>query len=152
MTALRGRIGHFQYLALGFGTIIGSAWVILLGDWLGKAGPGGSVLGFVCGAVVVMTIGACYAELTARLPEAGSEFIYAHRAYGRRLAFCVGWFLVLYLVSVTIFEALVQDPSGSIRVIFFNQPYLRTALPAGRANSSPGWRASGAGWHHEERR
>jgi ATP-dependent DNA helicase RecG len=32
----------------------------------------------------------------------------------------------------TIFEALVQDDSGSIRVIFFNQPYLRTALPAGR--------------------
>src|SRR2546426_4359418 len=31
-----------------------------------------------------------------------------------------------------IFEALVQDDSGSIRVIFFNQPYLRTALPAGR--------------------
>ena len=32
----------------------------------------------------------------------------------------------------TIFEALVQDDSGSIRVIFFNQPYLRTAMPAGR--------------------
>jgi ATP-dependent DNA helicase RecG len=34
--------------------------------------------------------------------------------------------------GLTIFEALVQDDSGSIRVIFFNQPYLRTALPAGR--------------------
>ena len=30
-----------------------------------------------------MAIGACYAELTALLPEAGSEFIYAHRIYGR---------------------------------------------------------------------
>ena len=103
---LQGSIGYFQYLALGFGTIIGSAWVILLGDWLGKAGPGGSVLGFLCGGVVVMAIGVCYAELTARLPEAGSEFIYAHRVYGRNLAFTVGWFLVLYLISVTIFEAL----------------------------------------------
>src|SRR5262245_95236 len=34
--------------------------------------------------------------------------------------------------GLTIFEALVQDDSGSIRVLFFNQPYLRTALPAGR--------------------
>jgi len=34
--------------------------------------------------------------------------------------------------GLTIFEALVQDDTGSIRVIFFNQPYLRTALPAGR--------------------
>src|SRR5439155_22422943 len=34
--------------------------------------------------------------------------------------------------GLTIFEALVQDESGSIRIIFFNQPYLRTAMPAGR--------------------
>ena len=61
---LRGNIGPLQYLALGFGTMIGSAWVILLGDWLGEAGPGGAVLGFLAGGVVVMIVGACYAELT----------------------------------------------------------------------------------------
>ncbi len=103
---LSGNIGYFQFLSLGFGTMIGSAWVILLGNWLGEAGPGGAVLGFVSGALIVMTIGACYAELTALLPEAGSEFIYAHRVYGRGVAFTVGWFLVLYLISVTVFEAL----------------------------------------------
>jgi amino acid transporter len=103
---LRGEIGRFQYLALGFGTMIGSAWVILLGDWLGEAGPGGTVLGFVLGALVMVAVGACYAELTARLPEAGSEFIYAQRVWGRPVAFAVGWFLILYLVSVTVFEAL----------------------------------------------
>jgi len=103
---LRGNIGRFQYLALGFGTIIGSAWVILLGDWLGKAGPGGAVLGFLAGGIVIVLVGACYAELAARLPEAGSEFVYARRLYGRGLAFTVGWFLILYLLSVTVFEAL----------------------------------------------
>ncbi|HVW71311.1 MAG TPA: APC family permease [Steroidobacteraceae bacterium] len=103
---LRGNIGPLQYLALGFGTMIGSAWVILLGDWLGEAGPGGAVLGFLAGGVVVMIVGACYAELTGYIPEAGSEFVYAHRIYGRGLAFVVGWFLILYLLSVTVFEAL----------------------------------------------
>jgi basic amino acid/polyamine antiporter, APA family len=103
---LRGDIGRFQYLALGFGTMIGSAWVILLGDWLGKAGPGGAVLGFVTGGLMVVLVGACYAELAVYVPEAGSEFIYARRVYGRGLAFTVGWFLVLYLLSVTVFEAL----------------------------------------------
>ena len=34
--------------------------------------------------------------------------------------------------GLTIFEALVQDDSGVVRVIFFNQPYLRTVLTAGR--------------------
>lgn len=103
---LRGNIGRFQYLALGFGTMIGSAWVILLGDWLGKAGPGGSVIGFLAGGLIVMLVGACYAELAGYLPEAGSEFVYARRAYGRGLAFTVGWFLILYLLSVTVFEAI----------------------------------------------
>ena len=103
---LRGNIGFFQYLALGFGTIIGSAWVILLGDWLIKAGPGGAIFGFACGGAVMVVVGACYAELTTLIPHAGSEFIYAYEVYGRRVAFVVGWFLALYLVSVTIFEGL----------------------------------------------
>jgi basic amino acid/polyamine antiporter, APA family len=103
---LRGEIGHFQYLALGFGTIIGSAWVILMGSWLTKAGPGGTIVGFLCAGAVMIVIGACYAELTTQIPEAGSEFIYARRVYGRETAFVVGWFLALYLVCVTIFEGL----------------------------------------------
>ncbi len=103
---LRGRIGRFQYLALGFGTMIGSAWIILLGDWLAEAGPGGAVIGFLAGGIVVMLVGACYAELAGYLPEAGSEFVYARRVYGRGPAFTVGWFLVLYLLSVTVFEAI----------------------------------------------
>jgi ATP-dependent DNA helicase RecG len=32
----------------------------------------------------------------------------------------------------SIFEAVVEDASASIRVVFFNQPYLRTLLPPGR--------------------
>jgi amino acid transporter len=103
---LRGNIGFFQFLALGFGSIIGSAWVILLGDWLIKAGPGGAIFGFVCGGAVMVVVGACYAELTTLIPHAGSEFIYAYEVYGRRVAFVVGWFLALYLICVTVFEGL----------------------------------------------
>jgi amino acid transporter len=123
VATLRGNIGPLQYLALGFGTIIGSAWVILLGNWITKAGPGGAILGFLCGGVVMMVIGACYAELTTHIPEAGSEFIYAHRIYGRGVAFVVGWFLVLYLISVTVFEGLAL--AWIIEVVF---PDWKTAV------------------------
>jgi ATP-dependent DNA helicase RecG len=34
--------------------------------------------------------------------------------------------------GLTIFEALVEDDSGAIRALFFNQPYLKTVLAAGR--------------------
>ena len=93
--ALRGNIGPFQYRALGFGTIIGSAWMVLLRDWIAKASPIGAMLGFLCVGILMMVIGARYAELTTRIPEAGSEFIHAHRIYGHGVVFVVGWFLVL---------------------------------------------------------
>jgi basic amino acid/polyamine antiporter, APA family len=132
--ALRGQIGPFQYLALGFGTIIGSAWVILLGTWLTEAGPGGAIVGFVCAGVVMMLIGACYAELTAQIPQAGSEFIYALHFYGRRTAFVVGWFLSLYLICVTIFEGLAL--AWIVQVIF---PVSQSVAPHDAVATPASW-------------
>jgi amino acid transporter len=127
---LRGNIGFFQFLALGFGTIIGSAWVILLGDWLIKAGPGGAILGFACGGVVMVVVGACYAELTTLIPHAGSEFIYAYEVYGRRIAFVVGWFLALYLVCVTIFEGLALAWIVEVALPSWQSPAAQGAIAA----------------------
>lgn len=104
---LRGNIGLSQMFALGFGSIIGSAWVVVLGAWLNAAGPGGAIVGFLAGGFVVIIVGACYAELTTRLPEAGSEFIYALKVFGPNTAFVTGWFLALYFIVVAIFEGVV---------------------------------------------
>ena len=62
--------------------------------------------GFAAGGLVMMVIGYCYADLVGRIPEAGSEFIYAYRVFGPAVGFIVGWFLLLYLVGVTVYEAL----------------------------------------------
>jgi APA family basic amino acid/polyamine antiporter len=105
-SSLRKTIGKYQYFALGFGTIIGSAWVVVLGDWLRMAGPGGAMLGFLAGGLLMSLIAAVYAELTARMPEAGGEFLYAYRLFGPRTGFFVGWFVTLYLITVTAFEAV----------------------------------------------
>jgi basic amino acid/polyamine antiporter, APA family len=131
LAPLTGRIGYFQYLALGFGSIIGSGWVILLGDWLSRSGPGGATVGFVLGTAVMLTIGSCYAELSTRIPEAGSEFIYAHRLYGPGVSFVVGWFLVLYLISVTVFEGLAL--AWIVEVVFRS----RETPPLYRAFGAP---------------
>lgn len=103
---LAGRIGRFQLFALGFGSIIGSAWVVILNRWFAEAGPMGAVLGFVAGGIAVVCIGACYAELTARVPKTGGDFTFALAAFGPRLAFFVGWFTALGWISVTVFEGL----------------------------------------------
>lgn len=104
--ALRRSIGRFGYFALAFGTIVGSGWVVVLGDWLRLAGPGGTVLGFLAGGAVMTLVSALYAELCSRMPEAGGEFIFAYRLFGERTGFIVGWFVTLFLVAVAAFEAI----------------------------------------------
>lgn len=103
---LKGNIGRFQLFAFGFGSIIGSAWCVLVGSWLESAGPGGALIGFVAGGIVVACIGACYAELTSRIPVTGGEFSFVLSVYGRGLAFYVGWFIALAWICVAIFEGL----------------------------------------------
>jgi APA family basic amino acid/polyamine antiporter len=104
--ALKGNIGRFQLFAFGFGSIIGSSWCVLAGSWIASAGPGGAVIGFVLGGIVVACIGACYAELTSRLPMTGGEFTFVLHVFGRGLAFYVGWFIAFAWILVTIFEGL----------------------------------------------
>lgn len=124
--ALKGDIGRFQLFAFGFGSIIGSAWCVLVGGWLASAGPGGAVLGFVAGGIVVACIGACYAELTSRIPVTGGEFSFVLHVFGRSLAFYVGWFIALAWICVAIFEGLAiawlfeRLGSGVTDVVLYN--------------------------------
>src|SRR6185369_11469809 len=50
-------ISGSEFFALGFGTIIGVGWVIVLGDWLRQAGPLGAMLAFVAGGLVMVVVG-----------------------------------------------------------------------------------------------
>lgn len=93
------------FFALSFGSMVGSGWIILLGDWLRRAAPGGALLAFLAGGVLMGLVGCCYAELAARLPRAGGDFLYALEGLGRTAGFVVGSFITLFLVSMCAFEA-----------------------------------------------
>ncbi len=103
---LSANLGRFQIFAFGFGSIVGSAWCVLVGVWLGESGPGGTVLGFVLGGIVVACIASCYAELTARIPLTGGEFAFAKHVFGPLAGFFVGWFVALCWLCILIFEGL----------------------------------------------
>jgi APA family basic amino acid/polyamine antiporter len=104
--ALRTVVGRGGFFALAFGAIVGSGWVVVLGDWLKVAGPGGAALGFLAGALVMMLVALCYGELAARSSVAGGEILYALETFGRFPAFLVGWFFNLYALAVCAFEAI----------------------------------------------
>ena len=92
------------FFAFSFGSIVGSGWVVLLGEWLKLAAPGGALLALVAGGMLMAAIGLCYAELAARMPRAGGELRFALETLGDGVAFPVGWFLTLFLVAICAFE------------------------------------------------
>ena len=106
MNRLHRVLGAGQLFALGFGGIVGVAWVIGLGEWVGEAGPLGAILAFVLGGVITVLVGCCYAELLGLLPACGGEIAYAYHTLGAGACFAVGWLLVLANVVTLVFEAL----------------------------------------------
>src|SRR5580692_1507335 len=100
----RRTIGRSGFFALAFGSIVGSGWVLLLGEWLRVAGPGGAALALAAGGIFMALVGMCYAELAGRMPRAGAEFRYALDVLGRWPAWAVGWFLALFFVAMSAFE------------------------------------------------
>ena len=104
--SLQHTINPMQFLVLGFGSIVGTGWVVLLGGWLAHAGPGGAVVGIIMGGASMMLIAAMYAELASRLPLTGGEVTYVNAIFGKKFGFIVGWLLTLAYVSNLIFEGV----------------------------------------------
>jgi APA family basic amino acid/polyamine antiporter len=103
---LHRAIGRGGFFTLAFGATIGSAWIIVLGGWLGSAGPGGAIVGLLTGAIVTVMVATCYGELASRFTAAGGEILYTLETFGRLPGFLVGWFLTLYAVAVCAFEGI----------------------------------------------
>lgn len=103
---LKKAISGLGFFALAFGSMIGVGWITALGSWFQDAGPGGAMLAFLGGGLLMLLIGLCYAELTPMFPVTGGEVAYAYKAYGTDKAFLVGWFLAFGYLSVSAFEAV----------------------------------------------
>jgi basic amino acid/polyamine antiporter, APA family len=104
--SLQKAISPLQFLLFGFGSIVGTAWVVLLGGWLKNAGPAGAMVGIAAGGAAMALIAAMYAELAAQLPQTGGEVTYINAVFGKKFGFIVGWLLTLAYVSNLVFEGV----------------------------------------------
>ena len=99
-------ISGVGFFVLTFGTVVGSGWVVALGEWVAASGPGGAIVAFSAGGLLMAIIAAAYAELIAGLPRAGGEFLFVLSGLGKTAGFLTGWFLTLYIIGFTAFEAV----------------------------------------------
>ncbi|MEA4922069.1 MAG: APC family permease [Eubacteriaceae bacterium] len=105
-TGLARAMGRTDIIALGFGTMVGWVWIILITTWLTQAGFWGTIIAFAAGIGVILLIGMAYGELTSALPLFGGEMVYAYRAVGLKFSWAVGWTMVLAYLGVAVWEGI----------------------------------------------
>ncbi len=84
----------FHLIALGVGAIVGTGILTLIGVGAGKAGPA-VVVSFVFAGLVCACAALAYAEMATASPQAGGAYTYARVVIGERIAWLVGWSLIL---------------------------------------------------------
>ena len=83
-----------------------------------------SLIAFVACALIVTLIILCFAEVGSRFDETGGPYLYAREAFGRTVAFEVGW--LVWLARLTAFAA---NCNLLVSYLGFFWPAANTAVP-----------------------
>ncbi len=138
--SLTGYLSPIGVWAISIGTSIGWGSFVITGNtYLSAAGPVGSVLGLIIGAVVMVVIGRNYYYMMTKYPDSGGVYTYSKNAFGFDYGFLTAWFLALTYISifwgnVTSFPIFAQYflhgvfRFGHIYTVFGYEIYIGEAL------------------------
>jgi len=119
MTRLARKLRVVDYFTLGWGTMVGVGWLVVMDDWLGRGGPLGAVLGFAIGGALLLPIGYIYGQLVAAMPDAAGEIAYTAKVFPQPVSYATGWMMFLAYFIVCPWEAVALG-----RIAAFIFPWL----------------------------
>ena len=111
MTQLARKLRVTDYFSLGWGTMVGVGWLVVMDDWLTRGGPLGGILGFAIGGILLLPIGYVYGKLVIAMPDASGEVAYTARVFPRPVSFYSGWMMMLAYFIVCPWEAVAVAAS-----------------------------------------
>ena len=122
----RPALGPLDVMALVVGIVVGAGIFRTPSLVAGASASETAVLvAWALGGLVSLAGALCYAELATAYPNAGGDYHYLHRAFGRNLAFLFAW------------ARLTVIPTGSIALIsFVFGDYASQLAPLGPSSSA----------------
>ncbi len=122
--ALKRELGLLEVTLSGVGIILGAGIYALIGKATVLAGN--SVwLSFGLASLIAVFTGLSYAELSSMFPKASAEYEYTSNAFGKRLAFIIGWLIIL---SGAIGASTVALGFGGYFKGLFDTPIIESAI------------------------
>jgi basic amino acid/polyamine antiporter, APA family len=106
MVTLARKLRLHDYFALAFGTMIGTGWLVLMDDWLGRGGPLGAIMGYTIGGIILLPVGYVYGQWVKRLPDAAGEAAYTAQVFPPIVSYFTGWMMLLAYFIVCPWEAV----------------------------------------------
>ena len=95
-----------DYFALGWGTMVGVGWLVVMDDWLLRGGVLGAILGFAIGGMLLLPIGYVYGRLVEAMPDAAGEVAYTAKVFPQAISFATGWMMILAYFIVCPWEGV----------------------------------------------
>ncbi|RNB86905.1 amino acid permease [Brevibacillus fluminis] len=98
---LRRTMKSRHMFMISLGGVIGTGLFLSSGYTLNTAGPGGTILAYLVGGLIMYLVMLCLGELSVAMPVTGSFQTYATRYLGPATGFMVGWmYWLTWVVAV----------------------------------------------------
>ena len=123
-------LSNLDYFNVGFGSIVGIGWILMVGDWVVLGGgPLAAMIAFFLGGIALLPIAACFGELATALPISGGIVEYVERAFGQKASFLAGWLLAFGDGIVCPWEALaittiMTELVSAYCILFLGRMYI----------------------------